>query len=593
MNLIKRCLILLLSISPTGAYAQNSEAPRDYISLKQIYANTKGDSDSVRRFVFDIIKTVKTGSESMIKYGKELSEMGVSRRDSRDIMLGYTAMGFGYLGSMNKDSAYLYLNDAILLGEEIRYDYGLSSAYNGMGLYEVNFEINYYKAIPYFNKALEAAKRSNQQDRYSVILSNIALMYYFRNDDAGLPYAMECYELGHTTKDDFLIFIGAYMTSSIQYLKEDYDAALKYATEAESILTKTDVENIDNPSNRVIAYNLLGNIYSAKGNDRRAVRYYQEALKYKGVEAGTDIVGTYLSYGRHFMVRKDYNNALEMYLEGVSESDRTMNWVHLNQLYKNISDVYEIIGDSGNALKYHKMYHVLADSTFNIEKERSLSELKVKYELEKRENEIQQNRIKLLQQERRTQVLGLVVVIILIALLGSWYLYNRKNKLYLEIVKQNQETLRARGVLKQEKEREAATENAGNKYVNSPLSDEKGQKLFDQLEELMETEKIYRDKDMTIERLSEKLNTNRSYLSRIINEHSGLNFNNYINKYRINEAVQILSDTDKDILLKAVAFDLGFNSLSPFYNAFQKEIGVPPTKYREKVIELNKRKEKP
>ncbi len=60
------------------------------------------------------------------------------------------------------------------------------------------------------------------------------------------------------------------------------------------------------------------------------------------------------------------------------------------------------------------------------------------------------------------------------------------------------------------------------------------------------------------------------------------------NKYRIEEAVNILSDADNNMPLKALASELGFNNLTTFYNSFQKELGIPPSQYRKKLLELKR-----
>ena len=61
-----------------------------------------------------------------------------------------------------------------------------------------------------------------------------------------------------------------------------------------------------------------------------------------------------------------------------------------------------------------------------------------------------------------------------------------------------------------------------------------------------------------------------------------------LNIYRINEAIRLLSDPETDLPLKAVAAEVGFNSMSTFYKIFQNTVGVPPKQYRNKVMSMHK-----
>jgi len=52
--------------------------------------------------------------------------------------------------------------------------------------------------------------------------------------------------------------------------------------------------------------------------------------------------------------------------------------------------------------------------------------------------------------------------------------------------------------------------------------------------------------------------------------------------------VRRLSDVDDDTPLKALAQMLGYNHLQTFYTSFQSAIGMPPSKYREKLLKLHR-----
>lgn len=194
----------------------------------------------------------------------------------------------------------------------------------------------------------------------------------------------------------------------------------------------------------------------------------------------------------------------------------------------------------------------------------------------------------MIQKESRLQQLYFILAIIIIVLGLLYYLYRRKNYLYLSIVKQNQDAIKRESKLQQRILELENTNAYSEKYASSSLTEEKSLELFQRLERAMREQMIYKDNTINKDKVSELLNTNRTYLSRVINEQAQMSFTHYINHYRIEEAIRILSDPNNPIPLKALSADLGFNSLSTFYNLFQNEVGMTPAQYRSKVIELQK-----
>ncbi len=63
----------------------------------------------------------------------------------------------------------------------------------------------------------------------------------------------------------------------------------------------------------------------------------------------------------------------------------------------------------------------------------------------------------------------------------------------------------------------------------------------------------------------------------------GLNYNNYVNGYRVQEAMDmLLHDPARSVL--SIAYDAGFNSKSAFYDAFARINGCSPVEYRKMAI---------
>lgn len=108
--------------------------------------------------------------------------------------------------------------------------------------------------------------------------------------------------------------------------------------------------------------------------------------------------------------------------------------------------------------------------------------------------------------------------------------------------------------------------------------------LRSQLIDLFEKDRIYKNPDLRIITLSEILKTNRTYISKLINEEFNMNFNEFVNKYRVEEARRLLEDSSQDrFTMEHIAERSGFGSVNSFTRAFKKIVGETPGRYSEKT----------
>jgi ligand-binding sensor domain-containing protein/AraC-like DNA-binding protein len=122
------------------------------------------------------------------------------------------------------------------------------------------------------------------------------------------------------------------------------------------------------------------------------------------------------------------------------------------------------------------------------------------------------------------------------------------------------------------------------KYKTSGLTPQFAEECIKRLNRLMENEKVYREPDLTLQSLAEKLSISSHVLSQVLNEKLNRNFPDFINWYRIEEAKRILtSPRGAQKKIANVAFDVGFNTIVAFYNAFKKYTGMTPAQYKKEV----------
>ncbi|MFT6407175.1 MAG: AraC-like DNA-binding protein [Arenicella sp.] len=104
--------------------------------------------------------------------------------------------------------------------------------------------------------------------------------------------------------------------------------------------------------------------------------------------------------------------------------------------------------------------------------------------------------------------------------------------------------------------------------------------LITKLLERMQDERLYADHDIRVAKLADMVGLPEHRLRKKINKQLGYrNFNQFVNRYRIEEAGQRLN-REPTLPILSVALDVGFRSISSFNTAFQSQFGMSPTEYR-------------
>ncbi|MBR0689753.1 helix-turn-helix transcriptional regulator [Bradyrhizobium manausense] len=99
---------------------------------------------------------------------------------------------------------------------------------------------------------------------------------------------------------------------------------------------------------------------------------------------------------------------------------------------------------------------------------------------------------------------------------------------------------------------------------------------------LLDHDKVFREPDLSIATLSQKLDIPEYRLRHLINHQLGhRNFSAFVNGYRLAEAEAALGDpAQAEVPILTIALDAGFGSIGPFNRAFKAQTGLTPSEYR-------------
>lgn len=116
-------------------------------------------------------------------------------------------------------------------------------------------------------------------------------------------------------------------------------------------------------------------------------------------------------------------------------------------------------------------------------------------------------------------------------------------------------------------------------YCGDCATSEGKDKIINDLQRIMQDDKIYLNPQLNVAILASAIGTNRTYLSTCLNNMLHINFYDYVNSYRVKEACELLKNS-KGKTLNDIADSCGFNSTSTFRRAFEKNMNQTPNEYR-------------
>ena len=114
------------------------------------------------------------------------------------------------------------------------------------------------------------------------------------------------------------------------------------------------------------------------------------------------------------------------------------------------------------------------------------------------------------------------------------------------------------------------------------IADRKETELMDKFKMLMEEHKPYLDPKANIDAIANTLGTNKTTLSKMINDKFGMNFRQLLNSFRVREAIMLISKKE-NISLEDLRIRSGFNSTTTFNSSFSRFTGCTPGEYCRKV----------
>jgi len=418
-------LILFLTVF---LYSQNTES-----RIEENYQKYKAMIDSQ--------------TDSALIYILKAKELNEKRKDiSWDAKIYY---GIGYCHYLQQDysSALKYLNQAVEFSQK-SFDFNtLSKSYNQIGLI-YSYQNDFKKALDNYHKSLEISENKEELSVHTLAaLSNIADLHIVQQDTiTALKYYHQAIKIGER-ENLRQNLAGVFNNISVVYMDNNKDSTELYLKKALQIYKET-----NNVYGQIVTQNNLASTYlnfTSREDYSKSLRYLNESLALSKASKNVDAeYFTYYYLGNYYeQAESDYSKAKDYYEKAYQLLKEGYKNDYAIELYKSLSHAYLKLGDFENAYEFQNIQHRLQDSIFSVEKSKQFHEIQTKFDVERKNNQIQLlNKEKQIEKGRKQLILiGSILLITPLILLAVFY---RKRMKY-------QETISKQDKLIFEKEKEA------------------------------------------------------------------------------------------------------------------------------------------
>jgi len=332
-----------------------------------------------------------------------------------------------------------YGQQALNLSQQSEDKESEAKAFNNIGVAYKNLS-DYDKALDYCLKGLKI--REDRRDKKAIAdsLHHIGTIYdYLGNFDKALEYHQSALKIREAILDKEGIGNSLHNIGVIYHQLNKYVEALEYYRKGLKIR-----EEIRDKRAIGGSLNNIGMIHKNIINYTESLDYYQNALnifeeigdKYQTANISNNI-------GELYMYMQNYRKA-SVYLENALNLAEEIGAKELiRENYSFYSDLYAKKGDYKKSLEYYKLSSEVKDSIFNTDSRTKIADMQNKYEMEKKEKEIQLlkkdneiNQLALSRQKilKNSLLGGLAFVLILVFVIYNRYRLKKKAHAELEEV---------------------------------------------------------------------------------------------------------------------------------------------------------------
>ncbi|QAA82831.1 tetratricopeptide repeat protein [Aequorivita sp. H23M31] len=360
---------------------------------------------------------------------KALSILNTALKKSESLRNNaYMALTKNNLGIVNREigefeRAKTFSEEAVAISKD---ELVQASAYNNLGAVSRKMG-RYQDAIEYYLSALKIYQEKNLEKEQATVNNNIGMVYsVLEMNEKAIEYHLKAKDFFEEVSDKKGIS-EAYNNIAIIYAQEgNFEEALSYFKHSLKVERElNDRKGIAESENNV------GGVYYYMGKADSALFYFESSARIEKSIGNFSGVGASYNNIAQVMMENNQVKASKIYIDSAyyyASKSQTSHDVEM-ALY-NYYEFYNANSDFKNSLKFYKNYSEYKDSILSLSNIQSLQELEIKYQTERKENEILHQRAQLAEKElevrkKNTFIFGSLGLALVLGLIG-YLLYNQQ-----------------------------------------------------------------------------------------------------------------------------------------------------------------------
>lgn len=400
-------------------------------SLYVMLSKVKADSNKVNLLNDLSFSYYPIDPEKGIKYGYEGLELSQKIDWKPGIASSYRNIGVNYgFGKSDFIKSLDFYNKSLLIFKELNHQNGIAKVYGHIGAayYE---QSEFSKAISYYFQALKIFENQGDKIKIATLLGNIAIVYNDQKEyEVALQYNFKALHLYEELKDKSGL-AKIYGNIGNVYANDGvYERALTYHFKSLNLKKNLGLKN-----GIALVTGNIGDVYMRQGNFSKANEYFNNSLnQFKELNDQKSIALNLGNIGELYLLRvkkssksnasslvngekKSFLLKAKKYVDSSIIINKEINFQQgVADKHKLLSEINELLGNNAEALANYKTYTALKDSIFTAEKDKKITQIVMRYEYQKAEED-RKRKLEIAKTEKerseQTQILGISIFIVL------------------------------------------------------------------------------------------------------------------------------------------------------------------------------------